>query len=646
MYTKVNNISELISEAETFIVNNDRLLYASILEIVEKFCHDNKFLVDCTNLLLDKPINRDDFTYKIYFKGGFYKAMELADLVLDAKAPHIDIKTTSLKTVIKDRVFELKVNLRTVVYMVNSNVDYDRISVIKPGHFIESVPVISPLIALIETYHKLYDYSLYKKWKAELETESTLYTSLSGISGGWEGKPHKFHKSHKNLLEVIDGVIVGDHALNFGRGRPQIISNLDINILLEQIKKVYHTPLTVSETTFPFDLRLIKYTVKADGRDIIDIFNAASYEIIPYNELDSYKIGNPIILARFALIQYFILTNMGIDARLVNYAKFREDMIKAEAVDLFTKTKLYGVNVSEKIILKQLNGDNMFKIYYPAVERKRKAMEGGNSNPIPLNGTCVEWNNGDHLRLVQKITGDKRPSIAAILKSYQGSLATKWIGKQNKNTTRYDTLLKFVEDAAFKRITYLDIGTGDGMDYMLIANKINATKSYAFDIDDFRLDKTFGELIISTLNKPINLLDNSINVVSLFHSIHHLKDATYRLRDIARLLQDGGIIMIKDHDVQTSTQANMVSLEHFVYSIGEDKATINDNKRYQEIEPMYYYSAQAIREFIVSLGFTERYFIEYKNPTRVYLAVFQKNKTEIIGSGIYKGEFSSMLEIY
>ncbi|MFK5282185.1 hypothetical protein ACI3PL_21755, partial [Lacticaseibacillus paracasei] len=69
------------------------------------------------------------------------------------------------------------------------------------------------------------------------------------------------------------------------------------------------------------------------------------------------------------------------------------------------------------------------------------------------------------------------------------------------------------------------------------------------------------------------------------------------------------------------------------------KATINDNKRYQEIEPMYYYSAQAIREFIISLGFTERYFVEYKNPTQIYQAVFQKNKTEIIGSGIYKGEF-------
>jgi hypothetical protein len=85
----------------------------------------------------------------------------------------------------------------------------------------------------------------------------------------------------------------------------------------------------------------------------------------------------------------------------------------------------------------------------------------------------------------------------------------------------------------------------------------------------------------------------------------------------------------------------MVSLEHFVYSIGEGKATINDNKRYQEIEPMYYYSAQTIRDFITSIGFAERYFVEYKNPTRVYLAVFQKNKTEIIGSGIYKGDFSA-----
>ena len=82
--------------------------------------------------------------------------------------------------------------------------------------------------------------------------------------------------------------------------------------------------------------------------------------------------------------------------------------------------------------------------------------------------------------------------------------------------------------------------------------------------------------------------------------------------------------MLKDHDVVSGDDAQNVSFEHFVYSIGEGKASIRDTSRYDKIEPMYYYSEMQVTSFIESLGFRRIFVDKYNNVTKVYSALYQK----------------------
>jgi len=118
--------------------------------------------------------------------------------------------------------------------------------------------------------------------------------------------------------------------------------------------------------------------------------------------------------------------------------------------------------------------------------------------------------------------------------------------------------------------------------------------------------------------------DNSVDIITIFYALHHSSYALFRLRDIYRLLKVGGLFVLKDHNVTNLDIANNVSFEHFVYSIGEGTATINDSKNYNEIEPMYYYSADYIKNYLINLGFEVIMFQTFDNPTKGYKAIFRK----------------------
>lgn len=650
MYQKINTISNTINEAEEFIVQNDRHLYADIMRITEQFCLDNNFLIDSRNLLCNgrDNITRDDFNYHIYYSGGFKKATELAILILGAKAPHIDINTTALKTIVRDREFAIMVNMRTIILLTNTGINLNKIKQISNGYFVDNIYITNYLFHLINTYRNLSDFSQYKKWIGEMEIEDKLYDYIiTTMSQSTMIKSSFYAKDNQKLVQILaslDVIIIGDYACEMAHGRAQIISCISNEILLNRLKKEYKK-ITTTESNYPFDLRLKKYTIKVDGKDILDVFNLAEYEAIPFDIKDGIKIGNPFILMRFALVQYFILTNMGLSGEipLINYLKFRtiykQTMVKDPLI-LYNKERLYGSNISEKITIKEIMKDDKFNIYFPAIAI-RKHREGSFDSNIPnfRKGTSVYWNTSQDLKIVQKITKDYRKSIVDILKSFYQSTPIQWTQRPNKNNTRYDDILKKLEFNT--SITYLDIGTGDGNDFILISEKINATRKIAIDVGDFRNDKS-TELMIISPNKSIDLPDDSVQFVTFLHSLHHCEDAMFRLKDIARLISIGGYIMIKDHNVTNDEEANNVSLEHFVYSVGEGKAEYFDNKRYQEIEPMWYYSANDIREYVISLGFIEQQFIEYRNPTKIYFALFKK-QSEFKKQGGYASNYQGTL---
>jgi ubiquinone/menaquinone biosynthesis C-methylase UbiE len=118
---------------------------------------------------------------------------------------------------------------------------------------------------------------------------------------------------------------------------------------------------------------------------------------------------------------------------------------------------------------------------------------------------------------------------------------------------------------------------------------------------------------------------NSVDIITMFHTLHHiLVKYEDRLKDIHRILKPGGIFVIKDHDVQTKLDCDNVVFEHFVYSIGEGAAKVDDENIYSKIEPMLLFSADDVTKYLECIGFKKLYLQTYTNPTKTYNGVFQK----------------------
>jgi predicted SAM-dependent methyltransferase len=128
------------------------------------------------------------------------------------------------------------------------------------------------------------------------------------------------------------------------------------------------------------------------------------------------------------------------------------------------------------------------------------------------------------------------------------------------------------------------------------------------------------------LDKPLNVKDNSVDVVFLFHVLHHMMDNVYkRLEDIYRILKPNGILCIKDHDVRTKEQAINVSFQHYVYELFTSKESVFDlAKNFRKEMPMIFYNSVELDTMLKEVGFERIYFNKNKNLTYTFEAVYKK----------------------
>ena len=255
------------------------------------------------------------------------------------------------------------------------------------------------------------------------------------------------------------------------------------------------------------------------------------------------------------------------------------------------------------------------------------------SFPIILKSITID-NSDILLKIAKKITGSKNTDLSKILQDFQNvNVDTLWSSKTTKSDNRFDDILKYITSDNIN--IYLDIGSGDAVDFDFIVSKLNPVKSISVDIKDSRLNKS-SEFQLLKVNESLSLPDESVDIITIFHALHHSKDVLFRLRDIHRILKTDGLFVLKDHDVSNVDTANIVSFEHLVYSIGEGTATINNAQNYNDIEPMYYYSADCIKNYLINIGFEVVMINIYDNPTRTYKIVFRKKDPKLINNLLEK----------
>ena len=207
----------------------------------------------------------------------------------------------------------------------------------------------------------------------------------------------------------------------------------------------------------------------------------------------------------------------------------------------------------------------------------------------------------------------------------------------------YYELNLFLNDKTlkFKKINkYLDIGCGSGYKTIKLGNLLGLTKEniYCADINEWfdyndqnRLSKNFSKLELVE-NKKLDLKDNSIDVISLIHVLHHMKDFKFRIKNIFNILKKNGILIIVEHDVMTINDFCLTDIEHTLYEINTSNKIKNfyrkDNKGFYSnymnwIEVNILMKENGFK-FIKRIPFNRGNVRNIFQPTLSYVSFFQK----------------------
>ena len=251
MYEDLNINEIYISEASNFVIVNDRYFYVPYLKLLEEYCIKHKILIGgeiAINMMLDKEINKDDFSYDIYSPDPFDSARELADIFYKYfienqsanKAQSANDKETIPKTIfvesnIKHKLFTIWFNVRPFIkiHKLDKHRDVKLIELISPvsmnTRFIKDkkILVMSEEIQLISIYKQLYNpypTTEYKNYTKLLDIESKLYNKMiKGIGKKIIGSAdnelsiysQKILDKIMKMIKDYNVIIIGDYAVDF-----------------------------------------------------------------------------------------------------------------------------------------------------------------------------------------------------------------------------------------------------------------------------------------------------------------------------------------------------------------------------------------------------------------------------------------------
>jgi len=427
MYSILNPTQILLEEAEKVVVENDRMLYVDYFKAIESFIAENDGVVTgniASQLLLNKPIDRNSFMYEIYFDDAGKKANELVDKLYEIKHLFVNSKLIYSQTRLKGREIDIFVDGRKFA-IIYSPTKYQQIPITKlmgdnkvPGHFNTNIRVVPVEFLLIDIYCRLYSPNpIYiREWSDLYAMESKLYNlvekSLSKnifqrIEGGNDDDNEVLPNKREMVAIVLeylrdsDHILIGDHVEKFNAktARLQLISHMPINEIvaelttaiaaIKQIKIIFNT------TGITADIRILKYTVFAWSKNqqihICDIYNSAAVEPIPFimgkGEHKNIKLGNLYVRARFLLIDLWAMkliinqdrmkgekgkegwSTMRINELLKSYKNIKKQISEAKPSELFQYRDYVGV-YEEPRTTKRKIFQGYPSYYYPAKVKK------------------------------------------------------------------------------------------------------------------------------------------------------------------------------------------------------------------------------------------------------------------------------------
>lgn len=440
MYKNIN-ISQIETAAEKIVIDNDRMLFMPYFIRVEEYCRDNNIIIGgkrSAQILSDETYDRNSFFMDLYCENTYQLAKNLADILINVKSD-LPARTISLQTNIKHREFTLSIYARILfkIYAIDIYRGVklaDIMSVEHMGIFSKtSIKCFAPILQLIDIYRTLYSPSKNSEWDDTLRYEKVLYNigiihrditgasndnnilSLSDTISSSDTLLSNDTYTHidnliigagvpidaNNYLEAVrDQIIIGDYALMMlgyikTKSRLQVICNVSVEELRIRVEKIapknkYSIIVIKYALNLPNDFQLTKHIIyMVTGKHqipIMDVFNASTFEMIPYtmkaaHDKHQYMIAAPIVILRFLLIDIWTLmiiarldkhqARLSVNSRMKelesHIAIIHSDVINAQShmIDY----KYGGIYIDESVVKKKIveSLGKKIPIYYPAI---------------------------------------------------------------------------------------------------------------------------------------------------------------------------------------------------------------------------------------------------------------------------------------
>lgn len=381
--------------------------YFPIYDVIEQYVKDNNLILSNAEMLIKKE-KTTLRSYIIYGDYIFGHANALANLIAAINIYVLLFTTT------KNEDFTIVVDGNRIVQLFNIPKRF--IHVIKPVKIgASNILLYPPEFELIEIYHQLYlpnyysDREKLELWERELRLQ---LSNRRGIIGRGESKTTKFSKPTNLLMDnkiIInwlknrnDYVLIGTNAINTLLNdsrycqKIQLIVADNISLFINELSNLIaqhtgHTPTYKShQTHLPTEPRLTKTVLSINipaskhspsrNMHLVDIFNAASYELIPYTVYANINIGYPNVLKMFTLIDLWFLRilsalgfvtknslekGVGINLRLLD----KTDEI---SLSMFGRELYLGVYSDIKRYKQKQGSANVFYPYNPEQCRYQK----------------------------------------------------------------------------------------------------------------------------------------------------------------------------------------------------------------------------------------------------------------------------------
>lgn len=212
---------------------------------------------------------------------------------------------------------------------------------------------------------------------------------------------------------------------------------------------------------------------------------------------------------------------------------------------------------------------------------------------------------------------------------------------EGRGEVRVNQLSSLFNSSIFKTLSkdlrYLDYGGGDGEITAAIARHIKSSKlnSYIVDIEqwfgniyDMKYADTLTYGTIRTYELPFE--DNSLDFITCFQVLHHIKRYNDIIKEIYRVLKPGGLLVLREHDCRDEFDRMLIDVEHSIYETTLKQIDkINILKYLSEYEA-YYKSRTEWNTLLKDIGLeniTDKVnpkLAEAKTPARYYFDIYMK----------------------